>query len=90
MSRTATIVLLLAQPADCGQWIVLFAFHGAYLRIDATTGRAERVALPESVLRRYLGGSGLGARLLLDEGGATAEPFSRDAPLSGRQNCLFR
>jgi aldehyde:ferredoxin oxidoreductase len=69
---------------------VLFAFHGAYLRIDATTGRAERVALPESVLRRYLGGSGLGARLLLDEGGATAEPFSRDAPLSGRQNCLFR
>jgi aldehyde:ferredoxin oxidoreductase len=59
----------------------MFAFHGAYLRIDATTGRAERVALPESVLRQYLGGSGLGARLLLDEGGATAEPLSPEAPL---------
>ena len=32
-------------------------------------GRAERVPLSEAVLRQYIGGSGLGARLLLDEGG---------------------
>src|SRR6187402_1773534 len=58
-----------------------FGNHGNYLRIDASTGRAERVPLSDTVLRQYLGGSGLGARLLLDEGGATADPLSPDAPL---------
>ena len=33
------------------------------------------------MLRQYIGGSGLGARLLLDEGGATADPLSPEAPL---------
>ena len=37
--------------------------------------------LADGVLRQYLGGSGLGARLLLDEGGATADPLSPEAPL---------
>ena len=37
--------------------------------------------LAESVLRRYIGGSGLGTRLLLDEGGATVDPLSPQAPL---------
>ena len=58
-----------------------FGYHGNYLRIDASSGRAERVPLSDTVLREYLGGSGLGARLLLDEGGATADPLSPDAPL---------
>lgn len=59
----------------------MFGFHGAYLRIDVTRGTAERVPLDERVLRQYLGGSGLGARLLIDEGGATADPLSPEAPL---------
>ena len=58
-----------------------FGYHGNYLRIDVSSGRAERVPLSDTVLRQYLGGSGLGARLLLDEGGATADPLSPDAPL---------
>ena len=58
-----------------------FGYHGNYLRIDASSGRAERVPLSDTVLRQYLGGSGLGARLLLDEGGARADPLSPDAPL---------
>ncbi len=58
-----------------------YGYHGSYLRIDVTTGRSERVLLPDEVLRQYLGGSGLGARLLLDLGGATAEPLSPEAPL---------
>jgi aldehyde:ferredoxin oxidoreductase len=58
-----------------------FGYHGSYLRIDVTHGAAERVPLAEQVLRRYLGGSGLGVRLLLDEGGATAEPLAPHAPL---------
>ncbi|HSQ03152.1 MAG TPA: aldehyde ferredoxin oxidoreductase family protein, partial [Burkholderiales bacterium] len=58
-----------------------FGYHGCYLRIDLSRGRSERVPLSENVLRQYIGGSGLGTRLLLDEGGATAVPCSPDAPL---------
>ena len=51
-------------------------YHGCYLRIDATTGSSARVAIEESVLRAYLGGSGLGVAILLKEGAAEAEPLS--------------
>jgi aldehyde:ferredoxin oxidoreductase len=62
-----------------------FGYHGNYLRIDvgpaSPKGSAESIPLSDAVLRQYLGGSGLGARLLLDEGGATADPMSPEAPL---------
>ena len=58
-----------------------FGYHGSYLRIDASTGMATRVPIGDDALRQYIGGSGLGARLLLDEGGATADPLSPEAPL---------
>src|SRR6187200_2589371 len=58
-----------------------FGYHGCYLRIDVLTGHAERVPLPEESLRRFIGGSGLGARLLLDEGGAATDPLAPAAPL---------
>jgi aldehyde:ferredoxin oxidoreductase len=56
-------------------------YHGCYLRIDASTGRAERVPLPVTLLRRYIGGSGLGTRLLLDEAGGSTHPLAPEAPL---------
>jgi aldehyde:ferredoxin oxidoreductase len=43
-------------------------YHGRYLRIDLTNRRAEAVALSADVLRRFIGGGGLGAWLLLQEG----------------------
>jgi aldehyde:ferredoxin oxidoreductase len=49
----------------------MLAFHGRYLRIDVTRGSVERIPLSETLLRQYLGGSGLGARLLLDEAART-------------------
>jgi aldehyde:ferredoxin oxidoreductase len=58
-----------------------FGYHGCYLRIDVSSGHAERVPLADAVLRQYIGGSGLGARLLLDEGGAETDPLSPEAPL---------
>ena len=58
-----------------------FGYHGCYLRIDVTSGCSERVPLSDAVLRQYIGGSGLGARLLLDEGGSLADPLSPEAPL---------
>jgi aldehyde:ferredoxin oxidoreductase len=58
-----------------------FGYHGCYLRIDVTAGSAERVPIPDAVLRQYIGGSGLGARLLLDQRAAVSDPLSPDAPL---------
>ncbi len=57
-------------------------YHGAYLRVDLTTGSARRISLPEDVLRRFIGGAGLGVWLLWQEGGATADPLSPAAPLA--------
>ena len=57
-------------------------YHGCYLRVDLTTGSAERVALSEELLRRFIGGSGLGVALLLRENGATADPLAPEAVLA--------
>jgi len=59
----------------------VFGYHGCYLRIDASNGRVEQVALNENVLRQYIGGSGLGVRLLLDEGTAELDALDPRAPL---------
>jgi aldehyde:ferredoxin oxidoreductase len=59
----------------------MFAYHGAYLRIDVTDGTVERVPIDEAVLRQFIGGSGLGAWLLLEEGQAAGDPFAPAAPL---------
>jgi aldehyde:ferredoxin oxidoreductase len=58
-----------------------FGYHGAYLRIDVSHGTVERVPLSDAVLRQYVGGSGLGARLLLDEEVAAADALAPEAPL---------
>src|ERR1700678_1469841 len=58
-----------------------FGYHGSNLRIDVTGGSAEPIFLPETILRQFIGGSGLGVRLVLDEGAAHAEPLAPEAPL---------
>ena len=58
-----------------------FGYHGCYRRIDATTQTSTLVPLAEHTLRQFLGGSGLGARILLDEGGAGLAPLAPEAPL---------
>src|SRR3954470_15960177 len=57
-------------------------YHGRYLRIDASSGHAEGLPLASDVLRRFLGGSGLGTWLLLREGAATIDPLAPAAPLT--------
>ncbi len=57
-------------------------FHGQYLRVDATAGRGEFVPLAPEVFRRFLGGSGLGAYLMLTEQAAQADARSAEAPLA--------
>ena len=53
-------------------------YHGRYLRIDLTARRAEAVALSADVLRRFIGGAGLGTWLLLQEGEIAKSPSEQD------------
>ena len=45
----------------------MLGYHGRYLKIDVGTQQSEAIALDEGVLRKFLGGSGLGTYLLLAE-----------------------
>ena len=56
-------------------------YHGRYLRIDVSSGTAAWVPLPESVLRRFIGGVGLGTWLLHQEGPREADPLAPEAAL---------
>jgi aldehyde:ferredoxin oxidoreductase len=59
----------------------MFGYHGRYLRIDLTTGLSRWVPLGEDVLRRFLGGVGLGTYLLHREARPGLDPFAPLAPL---------
>ena len=63
----------------------MFGYHGAYLRVDVSPKRgsatAERVPLADATLRQFIGGSGLGVHLLLEEGAAHVDPLAPEAPL---------
>jgi aldehyde:ferredoxin oxidoreductase len=56
-------------------------YYGCYLRIDLSSGSSKRVELDETTLRGYLGGSGLGVAILLNEGAAEADPLSAESSL---------
>src|SRR5678815_5470549 len=58
-----------------------FGYHGSYLRIDASRSTAELRPLSEETLRQFIGGSGLGVKLLLDEGAAAMDPLAPESPL---------
>jgi aldehyde:ferredoxin oxidoreductase len=57
-------------------------YHGRYLRIDASSGCGEFVSIAPGVLRKFIGGSGLGTWLLLSEGAAEQEPLSPESSLA--------
>jgi aldehyde:ferredoxin oxidoreductase len=60
---------------------MMFGYHGCYLRIDVTQVCVAIVPLPEAILRRYLGGVGLGTYLMHRESRAGLDPLSPQAPL---------
>ena len=59
----------------------MFGYHGRYLRIDLSGENARHVPLSESVLRRFLGGVGLAAYLMLHEAPSGIDPLSPAAPI---------
>ena len=53
----------------------MFGFHGKYLRFDLSRNQGEKVSIPEKILRRYLGGVGLGAWILHRENPVGIHPL---------------
>jgi len=61
-------------------------FAGRYLRADLTEGALTEVVFDEATLRRFLGGTGIGAKILYDEVPPTSEwsdPVNRVTIASG-------
>ena len=54
---------------------MLGGYMGRVLRVDLTTRRMADETIPEATLRAYIGGSGLGARLLFDETARETDPL---------------
>jgi aldehyde:ferredoxin oxidoreductase len=59
----------------------LLAYAGRILRVDLSTGKVETEPLKEELAKQYIGGIGLGIRLLMDNSKQGTDPFSPDNPL---------
>ena len=56
--------------------------HGRFLHVDLTAQTGRLVPIEEAVLRRFLGGSGLGTYLMLQQQAARAEPLQPEAAIA--------
>jgi len=56
-------------------------YTGRILLVDLTTRKVETRPLPDELYKKYLMGSGLGARLLMDLGDPSVDPFHPGNPL---------
>ena len=56
-------------------------YHGQYLRIDLSERTSHQVPWPDGVLRKFLGGAGLGAWVLRCETPDGVDPLSPESPL---------
>jgi len=59
----------------------LLSYAGQILRVDLSTGRVETEPLKEKLAKQYIGGIGLGIRLLMDNSKPGVDAFSPDNPL---------
>ena len=75
MSRVASAAAGSAVDAPGG-------YFGRTLVVDVGTGDAERIELPESVLRGTIGGAGLGAWLMHRLAPTGVDPLAPEAPLA--------
>jgi len=56
----------------------MYGYMGRILRVDLSTKKIEDILLDEGVAKKYIGGSGLAARILYDEIGANIDPLAPD------------
>jgi aldehyde:ferredoxin oxidoreductase len=62
--------------------VVAGGYFGRALVVDAGTGTAETLPLPDELLRAYIGGAGLGTWLMHRLGPPGADPLAPAAPLA--------
>ena len=79
-------------------------YQGVVALIDLASRSVERIELDESIVRKYIGGSGLGTYYLIKYSRVDTKPLSPDNPLiymtgpymgsgvptSGRHHIIFR
>lgn len=59
----------------------MYGYHGKFLNVDLTTGEITDMPLTEQMVREYLGGCGLSARLIYNSVKTDLDPLSADNPL---------
>ena len=59
----------------------MFAYAGKILHVNLTTGKVTTEPLSEELAKNYVGGIGLGIRLLMDNSQPGTDAFSPDNPL---------
>ena len=59
----------------------MFAYAGKILRVDLTTGKISTEQLSEEMAKSYIGGIGLGIKLLMDNSKPGTDPFDPDNPI---------
>ncbi len=59
----------------------MFAYAGKILRVDLTKGKISTEPLSEKLAKKYIGGIGLGIKLLMDNSKPGTDPFDPDNPL---------
>jgi len=64
-----------------GDITVLKGYNGKILRIDLTTGTIDHQSLEESIVRKFIGGVGLAAKIIWDETTVDTDPFSPENEL---------
>jgi len=60
---------------------VVLAYAGRILHVDLSTGKVKTEPLKEEMAKQFIGGIGLGIRLLMDYSKPGTDPFSPDNPL---------
>ncbi len=60
---------------------MLYGYMGRLLHVNLSTGSWEDIPLEGEMARAFVGGSGLGARLLARYGRPTLDPYAEEAPL---------
>ena len=59
----------------------MFGYAGRILRVDLSTGNTKIEPLKEETAKKYIGGIGLGIRLLIDNSKPGVDPLSPENPL---------
>ncbi|MEM2935926.1 MAG: aldehyde ferredoxin oxidoreductase N-terminal domain-containing protein, partial [Candidatus Bathyarchaeia archaeon] len=59
----------------------MYGYMGRILHVDLSTGKSETEPLREELAKKYIGGIGLGMRLLLDNSKPGIDPLSPENPL---------